>query len=231
MGIFIQIESDQVAQVGDKIRIDAGQTFLTPDESAVSLFEIQPESAASFYNVTADRYLDWVYSSSGDKTVTVRVTTDGSPITSTTVIQVVTAQSDALWSNDQALRAHEDDILKFLPPGRSTWKFMHRRAQTLILADLDREGYRDINGNRYTKSAFIDVEEVRYWSTFLTLRLIFESLSNAVDDIFSEKAKRYSGLEAQYRDRVRLRLDVDGDGVIQEGEAEWGLRNATVVRV
>ena len=46
----------------------------------------------------------------------------------------------------------------------------------------------------------------------MTLRLIFEGLSNALDDIFHEKALRYMEMESKARNRAALRLDRDNDG-------------------
>ena len=46
----------------------------------------------------------------------------------------------------------------------------------------------------------------------MALRLIFEGVQNATDDIFGEKAEKYQGLEEFYRNRLVLRLDLNKDG-------------------
>ena len=230
MSIFIQIETDAIVQVGDKVRINASRSFLSPDEAAITLFEIQPNAAAAFYDVTANQYLDWVYTAAAVQTVTVRITTDGSPTSGTATLTSITSATDNLFSTDADLKAHEDDVLSFLAAGRSSYKYLHRRAQTLILAHLDKEGRVDLNRQKYTKASFVDVEEGKEWSTFLVLRLLFAGISNAVDDEYARKSKDYEGKEAFYRDRVVLRLDVDGDGDVDEGEEEPGLRSCIVVR-
>jgi hypothetical protein len=52
----------------------------------------------------------------------------------------------------------------------------------------------------------------------MALRMIFQGLSNAVDDVFDRKAEIYDMLEQSARQRVILRLDTDGDGVADTGE-------------
>lgn len=234
MSVFIDIEHDAVVQVADKVRIDCTRTFLSPGEAAISAFEIKPDADTDYQDCLENQYLDWAYSAAGTATITVRVTTGtgGSAVqtTKTSSISIITSETDALWSNDQDLKAHEHDILKFLPEDRSSYKYMHRRAQTLILAHLDKEGYRDANGNRYTKASVVETEEVKYWATFMVLRLIYEGISNAIDDVFAQKARDYGAKEAFYRDRAVLLLDVDGDGDIDYGEGEASLRDCVVVR-
>ena len=127
------------------------------------------------------------------------------------IIRVFSKEGDSLYSSDSDLQRHENKILNFVEPGRNTFLNIHRRAQHLILAYLDRNGYVDDYGNPYTKKSVLRLEELHEWSIFLTLKLIFESLSNATDDIFREKAKRYEEMEKYYRDRIILRLDTNND--------------------
>jgi hypothetical protein len=230
LSVFIDIEHDAIVQTDDKVRIDATRTFLSPGEGAITAFEIKPDADTDYQDCLENQYLDWAYSAAATATITVRVSIGATQTTKTSTISIVTAATDALWSNDQDLKAHEHDILKFLPEDRATYKYMHRRAQTLILAHLDKEGYRDINGDRYTKAAVVNTEEVKYWSTFMTLRLIFEGISNEIGDIFDKKAKDYGAKEAFYRDQAVLELDVDADGDIDDGEGEHGLQDCVVRR-
>ncbi len=52
----------------------------------------------------------------------------------------------------------------------------------------------------------------------MTLRLIFEGISNAVDDVFALKAQRYSSEEIRARHRAVIRIDIDGDGTVDDFE-------------
>jgi hypothetical protein len=161
--------------------------------------------------------------------VTTKITNATTNVTKSKIVYVMSELADALWSNDRMLIAHEFDIMRYLPAGRATWKHIHRQAQTLILAWLDKEGFVDAFREKLTKANFVLPEELEQWSTHIALRLIFEGISNAKDDVFRDKAKEYKGLEVVYRERAVLRLDLDGDGEAQSGE-ESDIRSCVVVR-
>lgn len=212
MAIFANLRVETIVQVNDRTRLDASQSFVTPDEDAIQKIEIQPDSSADWLDVTADQFLDWQYDTAGEKTVGVRVTTSGSPVSSTASLTAVTEAEDALFSSDADLMSHEPGVFDYLKAGRNSFKDMHRRAQALVLKWIEQKGYRDSSGDRLTKAAIIDKEEVNLWSTFIALRLIFDGVSNATDDIFAKKALSYGRMEAQARDRAFLSLDQNGDG-------------------
>lgn len=220
MAVFPILEVEPIVQIGDKTRLSALKSFIAPVDANFDLMRIKPNAASPYITITDNEYLDWVYSASGVQTVTLYVQ-QNCPYASGEIekdISVVTEAQDNLFSNDQDLRLHEPEILKWVVDGRSSFLDMHRRAQVLILKWLDKEGYVDVNGNPFTKTAIVDIEEVKQWSTFLVLKLIFEGLSNATDDIFHEKAKRYNGKMMEYRKKALLRIDVDGDGEAENYE-------------
>ena len=210
--IFPNLQLEPIVQVNDRTRLDATKSFASTDEGAITSVLIQAASGGDFIDVTSDKYLDWQYGASGVQTVTARVSASGASADVTATISVVTAASDYLFSTDSDLKLHETDLLKWVPDGRNSFLNIHRRAQKLIIEQLRREGFVDINGDPYTKAAVIDIEEVKQWSTFWTLQLIFEGLSNAVDDIFADKASYYSSMREMWGKTALLRLDTDGDG-------------------
>lgn len=219
MSVFGIIEAEKILQVNDKTRINVSQSFVSPDETGISMIEIDPDGSAVYYDVTSNKYLDWIYQAAGDYTITVRVTSTISNVsTSTASISVVTEADDKLFSTDQEIKSQEHDILNYLPKGKSSFKFKHRAAQERILSYLDEKRVWDINGNKLTKDAIVNIEEVSDWSKYMVLMMIFEDLSNAVDDVFFEKSLRYRNLMNEARNRAALRLDVNGDGVIETGE-------------
>lgn len=154
----------------------------------------------------------------GIRNITVAISNGSESDSKTFQIKVFSKEGDYLFSEDGHLKAHEPDIMKWLPEGRSSFKDVHRRAQSLIVAWLDEKGYVNVYGNKYSKRDIIDIEEVKQWSIFLTLRLIFQGISNSVDDVFDLKAKRYSMNEEAARQRVILRLDANKDGVADTDE-------------
>jgi len=191
MAIFGNLRLENTVQVDDKTRLDAVSSFTT-DEADVTLVEIEPEAAAGFIDITpspatdnALYFLDWEYSTDGTKTVSLRITTDGVPVTFTDTIIVVTAVNDALLSNDADLKTHEPCILDYIQTGRNSYLDVHRRARDLILDWLWENNFRDNNRDRYTAAALVAKEQFRKWSTYIVLKLIHEGLSNAVDDLFA----------------------------------------------
>ena len=226
--IFPVLETEATVQENDKTRLDGRKSFITPDEAAITLIEIEPEAAAGFIDVTTLQYLDYQYATDGTKTVSIRITTDGAPVTGTVTISVVTAADDKLFSGDAELVAHEPEILNYVRAGRNSFLDVHRTAQDRIITWLDEHRIWDTEGDRLTKDAIIDIEEVNDWSKFLTLKYIFEGLSNATDDIFHDKAMRYAEMASKARNRAAIRLDRDGDG--NEDTAAIDLRTYRLVR-
>jgi len=223
MAIFGYIETEDIVQENDKFRISAHKSYVSKDESAITAIEIEPEAGAGFinvYNIDSDNwYLDWEYTTDGTKTISLRVTTDGAPVTITKDITCLTEADDKLFSTDQDLFRHETDILKYVPRGKNTYKFMHRLAQTEILEQLYKDGYTTIDNLKLTKDNVIRIDELTQWSKFVTLRIIFRNLSNAIDDIYDRKSKSYQNDEHMWRTKAILKLDFNGDG--EQGEYEY----------
>jgi hypothetical protein len=144
-------------------------------------------------------------------------------------IKVYSEDGDRLFSDDALLMGHKHDIMRWVPPGRASFLNYHRRAQELILAWLDEQGYQDVYNEKYTKWSIPDLDEVRQWSGAMTLRLIFQDLSNAVEDVFAEQAKEFAKQELLHRQRAILRLDVNQDGVADSGEG-LGISSGTLFR-
>lgn len=141
------------------------------------------------------------------------VVTEGqTQVSDVSYIKVYSELGDHLFSSDQDLIDEESDIMKWVPKGKNTFKNVHRRAQEKILEYLDRHGFTDIFENKYTKWAIKDFSEVNEWSRYMTLRMIFEDISNAPADVFKAKRTVYESEEIQARQRAILRLDTDNDG-------------------
>jgi len=134
-------------------------------------------------------------------------------------ISCLSSDSDNLFSNDYELQQLEPDILNYLPSGRNSYLNTHRLSQDRILDILDAKGIHDSSGDRLTKAAVIDIKEVNDWSKFMTLRFIFQSLSNDVGDIFHEKSLRYKAMEQEANNRAQIKLDFDGSGAIVSSES------------
>lgn len=219
---FPSLLFEGTVQINDRIRLDATRSYVDKSEAALTSVEIEPEAGAGFIDIfnanSNEWFLDYQYSTDGTKVVSVRVDNGGGPETATFSLEVLTAADDYLFSSDQDLLAVRNDILKYLPEHKNSYLYMHRKAQDLIIAYLDEKGIVDNQGNKLTKEDVVDVTEVKEWSTSLTLSLIFQDLSNVVDDVFDRDAKRYNSDALSHRNRAYLRLDLNNDGIIQPGE-------------
>lgn len=227
--IFPLIEAEPIVQVGDKTRISGVKTFKSIDESAITKVEIEPETGAGFIDVSGaaplnskNWFLDWSYSTDGNKTATIRVTTNGAPSTLTKTIVVISAENDKLWSDDSDLIVHEPDIMGWTKPGRSSFINYHRMAQKRILEWLDNLKVWDKNGNPITKNDIDSVmaaEDLKRISMYWTLELIFGGLSNKTDDVFSAKEKQYRAMRKETQgDRSRIRYDWNKNSVVENFE-------------
>lgn len=238
MSIFGNLRFDPVAQVAEKIRLDASTSFVNQDEEDITLVRIEADTGSGFIDVSdaglaaaSDWYLDWGYATDGDKTVSLEITTDGSPVVSTYTLTVVTVADDALFSSDADLQKFEPDIMKWLPTGRYTWNFVHRKVQEKILTEIYKNRIFADDGTKLEKTEVLDVSEVREWAVFQALSIIFKGIQNAVDDVFSQKAKDYgkkSDEFQQYSMNV-LKLDYDKDGTLDSDE-KMDFRSGILVR-
>ena len=57
-----------------------------------------------------------------------------------------------------------------------------------------------------------------------------EDISNSVDDIFADEAKKFESDMLAHRNMMMVRADVDGDGKADEGEGV-NIRSGRVIRV
>jgi len=230
MAIFPNLQTESTVQVGDRTRLNASRSFVSTGSDAISKIEIQVEAGADWVDVTQDQFLDWEYETSGVKVAKVRITAGVETKELPCSINVITSAQDKLFATDGDLIAAESDIMNYLRAGRNSYKDFHREAQTQMLQSLYQQGYRDSKGNRLTKDAVIDSEQVRPWAKYLALQLIFESISNDVEDVFSMKAEKYKALAVKASSLFELKVDQDGDGDAEDDEvihmASIGVRRA-----
>lgn len=227
MAIFGKLKVEPIVQVNDLTRINATDSVVSKGEAAITLVEIDPGDGTGFVDVTpapatksSEYYLDWEYSTDAGSpyTVQVRITTDGAPQSFSESITVLSEADDNLWSNDNDLKLHEPDIDKWIINGRNTFKDIHRRAQTLILDHLDREGWRTMDGSKITKAEILDTSEVKEWATYWALSLIYSGRSNAINDVFEQNANQYKAKGILAADKVYIAYDWNKDATLSPDE-------------
>lgn len=232
MSVFIVVVNDSVVQVGDKTRFDLSKSFCAKPlvtSAFIKKIEVKPEPTSAWIEIhdstvpaeklaIKDWYFDWIYldktgATSDVQTFSVRFTDINDVIYSASrELTLLTETQDALFSSDEDLIAHEPDILKWIPDGRSSWKYVHRRCQNRILSYLFEKGYKNTDGSPFTKSQIIQKYDVKEWSIFMALKIIFGSVINSKDDVFLQKAKFYENLEGK-ANKTDIRVDLNSDGI------------------
>ena len=222
--IFHKVMLEPVVQIEDMTRIDAGASFVSSDEGVITLIRISPDNGVNWYDVTAVSgsmtkwFLDWAFATSGIKTIKVEITTTLTAATEKDfTIEVKTKAEDCLFSDDMDLIKFEPEILCYLRKGRCSFLDIHRSAQRMILDYLNLQI--EVNDCNYEKvprkltcNDLFSKDEVKTWSIYQTLTLIFEGLSNQVDDIFQRKADDYRKLKDAAKARAEITVDYNQDG-------------------
>ena len=194
------------------LKISTGANVLTSAYGHIGFTGDDQAAALTFTGSSVDTV---------ERVITVTLTDDAdTPNTKSKdfTIAVISERADALWSNDGQLKMHESEIMNLLPVGRSSFKYAHRRAQAVMLAFLDKEGYVDAYRAKITKTHIIDVTEVAEWAVYTALRLICFDASKAYDDVWRKKSSSYGEAETLHRDRSILRMDWDKSGTLTVGE-------------
>lgn len=189
-----------------------GETGVNKAVSILPHIGFYEDTAASSTSHEGDR------TEYGIKKCTVTAGDGSTTATHDVYVKVYSVDGDALLSNDADLQSHEPNILQWCQPGRNTFKNIHRAAQTNIIDWLNENGYTDTNQKPLRKRHLMNKDEFRQWAKFAALALIFEGISNAVDDVFAKKAGTYRGKESKARQRAVLRIDVNDDGTLDKTE-------------
>lgn len=239
LDIFIAVNYDDVCQVGDKIRFDLTKSFVArPKVTGVDItkIEVSPINDGNYLTIhdssipaiklaVKDWYFDWVYKTQDDASpghiqeIAFRFTaSDSSTETVIKEFSLLTAAQDNLFSTDNDLISHEPDILKWLPDGRSTWNYIHRRCRDRILSYLFEKGYKNSDGTPFDKDQILEKYDAKEWSTFMALKIIFGSITNSKDDVFLQKAKFYETLEGRAA-TTDIRIDINKDNITGAGES------------
>jgi hypothetical protein len=240
MALFPKLTFETVLQVDEKTRLDGGLSFATDDENITDVL-IMPSATDVFISVynggDQDKWhLDWAYDTDGFVGVAIKIVADsGEKIkTYTAGVNVLTEDVDALLSTDNDILPFEPKIHRYLPRGKNSFIYAHRKAQERILAYLDEQRMWKNDKSRYNKldlSTVTDPEfkdQFRQWSSFEALLIIFESFQVSSGDIFNEKKIEYTALRNGARTRSALRLDQNGDGTLDE--APYDIRTTRLYR-
>lgn len=218
--MFITLNHDIVAQIGDIVRLSATKTFAPKESPAIIKLEIEPEAASGFINVTGavpinskNWFLDWVYLTDGPKIISVKVTQVGNIETIMVfTVDVLTKLNDNLYSGDNDLIYLEHDVLNYLPQGRSNYNYLHRKVQDQILDWLDGIRVTRVDGSKLQKQDLNSVKDIKEMSAAWVLMNLFFELSNKNDDKFFQKHIAYKSKVETLKSRGRIQADITGNG-------------------
>ena len=219
--VFAVISAPILVQANDKFRINFMQSYSVKGSAAITTLRVDPGDGMGFVDVSSNRVQDWFfdyqYSTPGTYTVIVEVSNGVHTNAAAHEIQCISEAEDALFSSDRDLVKHESEILSWMPQGRSSFKYVHRRAQELILDWLHRNGYRKSGNLKLEKSDLIDIKDVKEWSTFLVLALIFQDNKKQEGDTLAQKSVFYYAKAQEVRPLV-IRADWDNSGQVGDFE-------------
>lgn len=230
--IFLNCIRESLIQVGDKTRIDVSKSFVSG--SGITDILIKPEATESFisvFNTNQDKwFLDWAYSTSQDKTISVQATDGFNTVSQDFAISVISEVDDNLYSSDEEIFSLESELKRYIPQGKNSYKNIHREAQSRILNYLDRKRIWNKDGGPYTKDQLNLTGELSKWSLYECLYIIYTDLFISVGDKFAEKINQYRDLRNTERDRGSLRVDSDNSGTIEPYSEIRDLKSFRMVR-
>ena len=213
MSIFGVIKTDDKVFTGDQLRIDVSSSFLAPGLSFGTIsHEISIDEGVTWFNVSAKKSADWIFSTAGAKIITLRLTTSTATTqTFTKTVTVLDLTAQKLFSLDSDLYIIEPEIDQYLPKRWSSWNLVHLKAQEYIIDWLDEKKIFKRDGSKYGVNDILDLQEVKQWSTYKVLEFIYEGNSNIVGDISSVKRDKYRTMSDEKASRSQLSLNYSGD--------------------
>lgn len=185
----------------EMVRLDLSRSVVFPEPSPqVTAIEVQMEDGGEIYNVFSEDqekwFLDYAYTSLGEKQITVTAYLDTDPVetvTDITTLEVVEADDDKHFAGDRELLNYQSDVFRFLPEGRNNFNYIHRTVRELFLNWLMISNIRKADASFFSVDDLLAFEEVKELGRFWALSLIFSNASNKQDDYFKEKQKEFYG--------------------------------------
>ena len=212
--MFPILELENIVQIADKTRLNGAKSF----GAEFTKVEIAPDGV-NYTDCTDGMFLDWQFETVGEKTITLRVTSESGNKEVSKTLLVVSSETDALFSSDDDLKERESDIYRYLHDGKATFLNKHRAAKKEILRELKNDGLiakdaTDLTGLVYNPDALID------WSKYLTLSIIFSEENSGFgvggQEYFKAKAQSYRVAAELAKLNCIKGKDTDADGVADE---------------
>jgi len=235
--IFPNLIFDNLVQENDKFRFLASKSFVGSGEilDGIKIYPDFDNNPAIFYDVFVENcpeewFLDYAYETAGDYTVRLEMTTaTPSAKVKDYSITVVDEATDNLQSDDSMLYAYENELIRYLPDGRNSWKYLHRKALEEIIDYLYRNGIYNADNKKIEKADLIG-DKLEKWSTFETMIMIFQDVKSSNIDLFNEKIEDYTLARNDARKIYCIKYDSNQDGVIDDDDEATGTRQRFLSR-
>lgn len=142
---------------------------------------------------------------------------------------------NVLFSDDRDLIGVYPTVMDYLSAAETTFVLRHQNSRDLIMQDLRNHGMvkSPAGSGRYDQLEpfdVLEVDEVRLWSTYLTLSNIFSSLQAREGDFYKEKSEEYRGKAEFYKAATYLSLDKDDNGLLGSTESALSITTKRLVR-
>jgi hypothetical protein len=220
MGRFGVIRSDDKVFVGDKIQFDVSKSFVTPDETLATPknHEVSFDAGVTWLDITAKKKIDYIYSTAGTKTVSLKITTTAGNSIFTKDITALDLAAQKLFSSDSDLYRHEPDIDNLLPAKWSSWNLIHLEVQKAFMDWLDEKRIFNQDGTKYVVDDLLDLQQVRQFSIFKVLELIYSGAHNISGDVYEAKRDKYLEWANEKLSRSQIALDYNGNATADRNE-------------
>ena len=142
---------------------------------------------------------------------------------------------NVLFSDDRDLVGVYPTVMDYLSAAEISFVLRHQNSRDLIMQDLRNHGMQKaaIGAGKYENLEPIDIleiDEVRLWSTYLTLSNIFSSLQAREGDFYKEKSDEYRTKAEFYKAAAYLSIDRNDDGLLDSVESARDITSKRLVR-
>ena len=169
--------------------------------------------------ISFDRPTDWALSTEGGESKYFIKISFSANLSAGTTIQGM----NLVFSDDQDLKGVYPHVINYLTANETTFILRHENSRDLIIQELRNRGFQKKGANNSFYENLdawdlLEINEVRLWSTYLTMANIFSSLQSNEGDVYKEKSEDYLKKAEFYKAGAYLTLDKDDDGVLDDAE-------------
>lgn len=140
-----------------------------------------------------------------------------------------------VFSDDYDLEAVYPGITNYKASTETSFILRHENSRNLIVQEIRNRGLRkrpsiSSKYENITAWDFLEAEEVRQWSIYLTLQNIFSSLQSKEDGLYRQKTEEYAELAEMFKAAFYISLDRDDDGILDDMESAADISTRFLVR-